>query len=126
MTIEEAIVDPSRPLSISPRDWALSVQAELEEEKSLIDESSKRIASEEDPSSSGRDPEGWEKVDIGIDQMIEGCKIMDQGLFELEEKNLSSSESKKTLSTLRELLNLAIIPYLTEILDTAEGATSRE
>ena len=50
MTWEEALRDPRRPLSLSPRDWMLSVEAELEEESSLTEGSIQRIQGEDSKS----------------------------------------------------------------------------
>lgn len=120
MTIEEAIKDPKRPLSISPRDWALSIDAELEEENELIDKSSERIASEQKEASFSHSKEsGWEKIDIGIDQIIQGCQILEKGIWEANMKNLSP-ECRSILDTIKDIFQSAIVPYIADIVQESE------
>ena len=120
MTIEEAIKDPKRPLSISPRDWALSMDAELEEENELIDKSSERIASEQKEASFSYSKEsGWEKIDIGIDQIIQGCQILEKGIWEANMKNLSP-ECRSILDTIKDIFQSAIVPYMADIVQESE------
>lgn len=120
MTIEEAIKDPKRPLSISPRDWALSMDAELEEENELIDKSSERIASEQKEASFSHSKEsGWEKIDIGIDQIIQGCQILEKGIWEANMKNLSP-ECRSILDTIKDIFQSAIVPYMADIVQESE------
>ena len=120
MTIEEAIKDPKRPLSISPRDWALSVDAELEEENELIEKSSERIASEQKEMSFSYSKEsGWEKIDIGIDQIIQGCQILEKGIWEANMKNLSP-ECRSILDTIKDIFQSAIVPYMADIVQESE------
>lgn len=120
MTIEEAIKDPKRPLSISPRDWALSMDAELEEENELIEKSSERIASEQKEMSFSYSKEsGWEKIDIGIDQIIQGCQILEKGIWEANMKNLSP-ECRSILDTIKDIFQSAIVPYMADIVQESE------
>lgn len=120
MTIEEAIKDPKRPLSISPRDWALSMDAELEEENELIDKSSERIASEQKETSFSHSKEsGWEKIDIGIDQIIQGCQILEKGIWEANMKNLSP-ECRSILDAIKDIFQSAIVPYMADIVQESE------
>ena len=120
MTIEEAIKDPKRPLSISPRDWALSMDAELEEENELIEKSSERIASEQKEVSFSYSKEsGWEKIDIGIDQIIQGCQILEKGIWEANMKNLSP-ECRSILDAIKDIFQSAIVPYMADIVQESE------
>ena len=120
MTIEEAIKDPKRPLSISPRDWALSMDAELEEENELIEKSSERIASEQKDESFAHSKEsGWEKIDIGIDQIIQGCQILEKGIWEANMKNLSP-ECRSILDAIKDIFQSAIVPYMADIVQESE------
>ena len=48
MTFEEAIFDPQRPLSLTPREWMYSVEASLAEEEELTDKAAIRIAKQEE------------------------------------------------------------------------------
>lgn len=120
MTIEEAIKDPKRPLSISPRDWALSMDAELEEENELIEKSSERIASEQKEATFSHSKEsGWEKIDIGIDQIIQGCQILEKGIWEANMKNLSP-ECRSILDAIKDIFQSAIVPYMADIVQESE------
>lgn len=120
MTLEEAIKDPKRPLSISPRDWALSVEAELAEEEELIDKSAKRIASEQKEIEFRPSKEsGWEKIDIGIDQIIQGCQILEKGIWEAGMKNLSP-EYRGVLDSIKDTFQSAIVPYMADIIREAD------
>ena len=90
MTFEEAAKDPRRPLSLSPLEWMYSVEAKLNEEEELTERAAKRIAAakkeNKDENKDDALPEdsgtGVEKIDIGIDQLVSGCKIIDAGLRE--------------------------------------------
>ncbi len=117
MTIEEAIRDPKRPLSISPRDWVLSVEAELEEEKELVEGSVERLISSK---TSSKEISPWEKIDLGLDEMIEGAKILDSGIFSLHSQNLKPEE-RILLSKIKETWEGGVLPYLSELLTLSES-----
>ena len=107
MTWEEALRDPRRPLSLSPRDWMLSVEAELEEESSLTEGSIQRIQGEDSKSNL---PTSWEKIDLGIDELIQACKIIDEGIRETSQKDLLPPERKK-LEAMKQILERGVLPY---------------
>lgn len=122
MTFEEAIKDPRRPLSMSPRDWMLSVEAELAEEEELVDKSAMRIASEmsqEDQQLTPVRENGWEMIDIGIDQIIQGCQILDKGLWQAGSRDLNPA-ARAILNNIKDLLDTAIVPYMADMVKESE------
>ena len=120
MTFEEAAKDPRRPLSLSPLEWMYSVEAKLNEEEELTERATKRIAAakkenqkeDELPEDSGT---GVEKIDLGIDQLVSGCRIIDAGL---REASLVDMEPKmrKCIDKIKDLMETAIEPYLVDII----------
>ena len=118
MTFEEAVQDPRRPLSLTPREWMYSVEATLAEEDELVDKASRRIASEQGkiPTRSGT---GLEKIDMGIDQMVQAVQMIQSGLQEARMANLPPGE-RKCIETIRDLLETAIEPYLLDMIKASD------
>ena len=118
MTLEEAIKDQKRPLSVSPMQWMQYVEANDKQEQEIVDNEVKRIVSEENnipfqELKTEIDP--FEKLEIGIQQMVLGCKISIKALQELERVNTTPSE-RKAVNKIKEYVNNAIAPYLADIL----------
>ena len=118
MTFEEACADPKRPLSISPRDWMLSVEAELHEEEQLTTEVAKRLEGES-PEYKDRG-NGMERIDLGIDQMAQGCRLVASGLRASKMLDLPP-EVRRAMDRIEELLRGAIEPYLLEMIEVSES-----
>ena len=119
MTFQEAAIDPNRPLSITPREWMYSVEASLAEEEKLINESAKRIASDiTEKEVSNID--GLEKMDLAVDQIIQGIKILYAGIDEAKTANLKPLE-RKIVNNVKDLLDTAITPYMVDIIKELDG-----
>lgn len=120
MRFEEAVNDKSRPLSITPREWMMSVEASLAEEEELTEKAVNRIAGkdkkDEQSTSSG---DGVEKIDIGVDQIIQGIKICYAGLSEAERANLPP-ELRKIINKVKDLMDTAISPYMLDVIDALD------
>lgn len=123
MTFEEAAKDPRRPLSLSPLEWMYSVEAKLNEEEELTERAAKRIAAakkeNKDENKDDALPEdsgtGVEKIDMGIDQLVSGCKIIDAGLREATFIDMEP-KMRKHIDKIKELMETAIEPYLVDII----------
>lgn len=123
MTFEEAARDPRRPLSLTPREWMYSIEAKLAEEDELTEKAAQRIAArkkegseeQEMPPDSGT---GFEKIDMGIDQLVSGCKLMRAGLRETKLVDLSPA-LRKVAKDIEDLLDTAIEPYLVDIIEAS-------
>ena len=137
MTFEEAIFDPQRPLSLTPREWMYSVEASLAEEEELTDKAAIRIAKQEEkpePSDTG-----LEKVDMGIDQLVQGVELITMGIdqlvqgVELITSGLQDSrmvdldpKTRKVLEKIKDLVETAISPYLVDIIKESDSLDFNE
>ena len=116
MTFEEAVMDPNRPLSLTPREWMYSVEATLAEENELVDKVASRIAKEEDKP----EPEtGLEKIDMGIDQMVQGVRLVQSGIQDSRMVDLEP-KTRKAVEKIKDLLETAIAPYLADIINYSD------
>lgn len=116
MTFEEAVMDPNRPLSLTPREWMYSVEASLAEENELVDKVASRIAKEEDKP----EPEtGLEKIDMGIDQMVQGVRLVQSGIQDSRMVDLEP-KTRKAIENIKDLLETAIAPYLADIINYSD------
>lgn len=116
MTFEEAVMDPNRPLSLTPREWMYSVEATLAEENELVDKVASRIAKEEDKP----EPEtGLEKIDMGIDQMVQGVRLVQSGIQDSRMVDLEP-KTRKAIEKIKDLLETAIAPYLADIINYSD------
>ena len=118
MRFEEAVNDKSRPLSITPREWMMSVEASLAEEEELTVNSAKRIAGKEQKADAPSG-DGVEKIDIGVDQIVQGIKICYVGLSEAERANLPP-ELRKIINKVKDLMDTAISPYMLDVIDVLD------
>lgn len=127
MTFEEAVRDSRRPLSLTPREWMYSVEASLAEEEQLVDKTMKRLSAKKDDVSETERKDsgtGMEKIDMGLDQMVEGVKLMARGLLEAKMADMRPG-MRKVVDEIGELLETAIEPYLVDMVklsDSLDGA----
>lgn len=123
MTFEEAIFDPQRPLSLTPREWMYSVEASLAEEEELTDKAAIRIAKQEEkpePSDTG-----LEKVDMGIDQLVQGVELITSGLQDSRMVDLDP-KTRRVLEKIKDLVETAISPYLVDIIKESDSLDFNE
>ena len=116
--MQEAMVDPNRPLSMTPREWMQYEEAKEQEEVENIDQTAKEIyAEEEGVSEEQTDLEfgSEEKLEIGIEQMVLGCRIAIRALNELSRKDVSIRD-RKAYDGISEIVNRAIAPYLADMM----------
>lgn len=116
MTIDEAINDKDRPLSMTPQEWMQYVEATEEEDKALIDNEVARLVAKEGDDES-REIDNAEKLDIGIEQMVLGCKIAMRALQGLSRDNMGVRE-REAYDRIGDLIYNAIGPYLSDVLET--------
>ena len=77
MTINEAIVDPKRPLSIAPQEGMLAVEAKLAEEQELTDKVVQRVVA----AKKGQEP--TKPLDVSaIEKMDAGKQFLMQDVDE--------------------------------------------
>ena len=119
MTFNEAVSDPRRPLSLTPREWMYAVEAELAQENDLVDKTVSRIATAQDtpPEDSGT---GIEKIDMGIDMMVEAVKLMNSGILDANMADLDP-KVRTAVEKIRDLLETAIEPYLMDIVKLSDS-----
>lgn len=123
MTFDEAIMDPNRPLSLTPREWMYSVDAALAEEEELTDKVALRIAKQEErpvPSDTG-----LEKIDMGIDQLVQGVELIMNGLQDARMVDLDP-KSRKAIEKIKDLVETAISPYLADIIKASDSLELEE
>lgn len=118
MTLQEAMTDPNRPLSMTPREWMQYEEAKEQEEVENIDQTAKEIyAEEEGVSEEQADSEfgSEEKLEVGMEQMVLGCRIAIRALNELSRKDVSIRD-RKAYDGISEIVNRAIAPYLADMM----------
>lgn len=117
MTFEEAVMDPNRPLSLTPREWMYSVEAALAEEDELVNKSARRVAAEEglpEPDS------GLEKIDLGIDQLVQGTRLIQSGIQDTRMVDMDP-KTRKAIEKIKDLLETAIAPYIVDIINCSDA-----
>ena len=118
MTLQEAMVDPNRPLSMTPREWMQYEEAKEQEEVENIDQTAKELYAEEECVSEEQTHLEFgseEKLEIGIEQMVLGCRIAIRALNELSRKDVSIKD-RKAYDGISEIVNHAIAPYLADMM----------
>lgn len=124
MTLNDAIKDPERPLSINPMEWMLAVEANLAEEEELTKKVAKRISSKNDNENKEEKKDltivGIETIDMGIDQIIQGIKLVYSGLKESEKADMTP-KMRKSVNTIKDLMDTAIVPYMKDIAEQSDS-----
>jgi len=124
MNLNEAITDSKRPLSITPKEWMMSVEASLAEEKELTENVISRMAkSKQDENKSEKKDlmlSGTETIDMGIDQIVQGIKIVYEGIKYTDKANLNP-EMRKLVNGIKDLMDTAIVPYIKDVCEFSEG-----
>lgn len=125
MTLNEAIQDPKRPLSINPMEWMLAVEADLAEEEELTKKVAERIATQNkknDNVVSQKDLviTGIETIDMGIDQIIQGIKLVYSGI-ENSDKADMKPKLRKTVNEIKDLMNTAVVPYMKDVVELSDS-----
>jgi hypothetical protein len=120
MTLQEAILDKNRPLSVTPQEWILYEEAKEHEEEEIFDDAPPvREALHEQ--SDGQDEEAGgdlppeERFEVGMEQMVLGCRIAIRALQELSRSDLRSDD-RGYYSECERLVYHAVAPYLADIL----------
>lgn len=117
MNLQDAINDTNRPLSITPREWMHAVEASLAEEAVLVDEVVEREKKKIDIKKS--DDDWLLRIDVGLDQMIQGIRIVYSGLADLNSQDLSVDEGEFYRS-FKDVFDNAIVPYSVEAIELIE------
>ena len=118
MTLQEAMADPNRPLSMTPKEWMQYDEAREQEEVENIDRTAKEIYVEETgiPEEQADSEFGSEeKLEIGIEQMVLGCRAAMRALNELSRKDVPVKE-RKAYDGMARIVNCAIAPYLADMM----------
>lgn len=119
MTLQEAIMDKNRPLSVPPQQWMQYEQAKEYEEQQVIENQIKRIVAveqnQDDEDISNINVDSEQKLQISIEKMILGCRMSMKVLQELDRKNATPSQ-REFYNTTKNIINNAIAPYLADIL----------
>lgn len=117
MTFQEAIKDPNRPLSMTPQEWMQYEEARDVEEAEVVDQTAKTIYEEEFVADGESDREfgSEEKLEVGIQQMVLGCRAAMRALNELSRKNATQKE-RNAYNGMSDIVNRAIAPYLADMM----------
>lgn len=113
MTLQQAIMDKDRPLSMTPQQWMQYQQAKQYQDDQLIENEVKTIIEQDETTPIEVLPQ--EKLDIGIQQMVIGCRIAMKMLQQLDRTNVSPKQ-REVYNEIKDLVNNAIAPYLADIL----------
>jgi hypothetical protein len=99
----------------------LAVEAKLAEDEELTDKEAQRVvaAKKGEESTKPLDVDAIEKMDAGIDQLVQGCKILMSASDELKRANLEPNQ-RKSVDKINDLTNNAIGPYLVEIIEASQ------
>ena len=103
---------------MTPREWMQYEEAKEQEEVENIDQTAKEIYAEEEGVSEEQvDSEfgSEEKLEVGIEQMVLGCRIAIRALNELSRKDVSIRD-RKAYDGISEIVNRAIAPYLADMM----------
>lgn len=118
MTFQEAIKDPNRPLSMTPQEWMQYEEAKEQEEVEVVDQTSKQLYVQEMEVPEEQADEEFDavvKLEIGIEQMVLGCRIALRALNELGRQDVPK-EDRKAYDGMAEIVNFAIAPYLADMM----------
>lgn len=117
MTFQEAVKDPNRPLSMTPQEWMQYEEARDVEEAEVVDQTAKTIYEEEFVAEGESDREfgSEEKLEVGIQQMVLGCRAAMRALNELSRKNATQKE-RNAYNGMSDIVNRAIAPYLADMM----------
>ena len=113
MTLEEAIADKDRPLSVPPGEWIQYAEAKETEDRQLVDDEAVRLVEKEEGAERAVVPA--EQLELGLEQMVLGCKMAMRALHSLERENVSVKE-RDFYNSVSDLVFNAVAPYLADIL----------
>lgn len=125
MTLNEAIQDPKRPLSINPMEWMLAVEADLAEEEELTKKVAERIATK-DKKNNDTIPQkdlvitGIETIDMGIDQIVQGIKLVYSGIENSDRADMKP-KLRKTVNEIKDLMDTAVVPYMKDVVELSDS-----
>jgi len=118
-SLVDAMNDPNRPLTIDPNTWLTQMKGRRGRLDQIVSEDIRVAQAEPKP-----EPESTKKIenvedaavliDSGVDNIIAGMKSLEDGLNALD--NLSAEE-KKAVDKVRDLLDTAIAPYVSDIIE---------
>lgn len=112
MTLQQAIMDPDRPLSVSPYQWIQYEEAKDNEEQEIVDQAIELIQEQQ---KTQQDYKVQEKLDIGIEQMVIGCRIAIRTLQQIQRKDLGIKQ-RQVYKNIKDLIFNAVSPYLADVL----------
>ena len=123
MNMNEAISDSKRPLSITPKEWMMAVEASLAEEQDLTENVIKRIVAKKNENKSDDKKDlmisGVETIDMGVDQIIQGIKLVYEGVKNTDKANLQP-EMRKSVNGIKDIMDTAIVPYIKDVCEYSE------
>lgn len=103
---------------MTAQEWLQYEEAKEQEEVENVDQTARDIYAEEmGVATPQADSEfgSEEKLEIGIEQMVLGCRMAIRALNELSRKDVSPSE-RRAYDGLEEIVNKAIAPYLADMM----------
>lgn len=125
MTLNEAIQDPKRPLSINPMEWMLAVEADLAEEEELTKKVAERIATKNKKNNDTVPQKdlvitGIETIDMGIDQIIQGIKLVYSGIENSDRADMKP-KLRKAVNEIKDLMDTAVVPYMKDVVELSDS-----
>lgn len=121
MNYEDAINDPTRPLSVPPNEW-MQRRGSKNSAVETVKISEEIVANVKTAKIEGEST-GIEELDMGIDSIINGIEQMQTGFKKLEGVEMDESE-RTAINKAKDLIDTAIAPYMADIveeLDKLEG-----
>ena len=123
MTLNQAILDPKRPLSVTPKEWMMSVEASLAEEEELTKKTAQRMIqakkSEDKPIKRDLMVQGIQTIDLGLDQIVQGIKLVYSGFDDTTNADLTP-KYRKAINQIKDLMDTAIVPYMKDIVQLSD------
>lgn len=125
MTLDEAIRDKNRPLSVAPAEWMEYQKAKDVDEEVLYDEEAARMVAEErvvsDTESSAASEDydeaktltAYDRLEIGIEQMAIGCKMAIRALQELSRTEAGQTDRSR-YDAIGNYIRNGVSPYLAD------------
>ena len=109
---------------MSPTEWMYSVEARLNEEAELTVRTAEWLAAarkerKEEEAVPTRSGTGVERIDLGLDQLVSGCKLVDAGLKEAQMADLPP-EIRKVFESMKEIMQTAVEPYLVDLIGLSD------
>ena len=127
MTLEEAINDKNRPLSVSPDEWMRYEQASDREDEEITASEAREVLSEErgEPVPDDEEVEPFDMLEIGVARLVIGCKMCIRALHQMDRMDAGKGE-RAAVSRIEDLVFNAVAPYVADTLKATRALREAE